>query len=149
MCAFASSARALISETFRASLGHYVDGGVGHGINVLAVVSTVFGVATTLGLGIIQINSGLSAVAGVEFGVEQQLSILAGVTVIFLLCAMMPLESGVRYVSDANMLLAAVVLLFVFLRAYGLHHGGPDQCPRGLLLQYDRHEPGDESLHRG
>jgi len=104
----------LISETFRASLGHYVDGGVGHGINVLAVVSTVFGVATTLGLGIIQINSGLSAVAGVEFGVEQQLSILAGVTVIFLLCAMMPLESGVRYVSDANMLLAAVVLLFVF-----------------------------------
>lgn len=104
----------LISETFRASLGDRVDGGVGHGINVLAVVSTVFGVATTLGLGVIQINSGLSAVAGVEFGVDQQLSILAGVTVIFLLCAMMPLESGVRYVSDANMLLAALVLLFVF-----------------------------------
>lgn len=104
----------LISETFRASLGDHVDGGVGHGINVLAVVSTVFGVATTLGLGVIQINSGLSAVAGLEFGVEQQLSILAGVTIVFLLCAMMPLESGVRYVSDANMLLAALVLLFVF-----------------------------------
>lgn len=104
----------LISEAFRPSLGDRVDGGVGHGINVLAVVSTVFGVATTLGLGVIQINSGLSAVAGVEFGVDQQLSILAGVTIVFLLCAMMPLESGVRYVSDANMLLAALVLLFVF-----------------------------------
>lgn len=104
----------LISETFRALLGDRVDGGIGHGINVLAVVSTVFGVATTLGLGIIQINSGLAAVVGLPFGVEPQLQILAGVTVVFLLCALMPLESGVRYVSDANMILAGVLLLSVF-----------------------------------
>ena len=104
----------LISEAFRASLGSRVDGGFGHAINILAVVSTVFGVATTLGLGIIQINSGLGAVAGVGFGTTQQLMILGGVSIIFLLCALMPLESGVRYVSDANMLLAAALLGFVF-----------------------------------
>lgn len=103
----------LISETFRGSLGKRVDGGWGHAINVLAVVSTVFGVATTLGLGIIQINSGLGAVAGVEFGIGPQLAILGGVAIVFLLCALMPLESGVRYVSDANMILAAVLLVFV------------------------------------
>ncbi|MDZ7668147.1 MAG: BCCT family transporter [Gammaproteobacteria bacterium] len=97
----------LISETFRANLGDRVDGGIGHAINILAVVSTVFGVATTLGLGIIQINSGLGSVAGVGFGTDQQLAILGGVAVVFLLCALAPLESGVRYVSDANMLLAA------------------------------------------
>jgi glycine betaine transporter len=104
----------LISETFRSTLGSRVDGGFGHAINILAVVSTVFGVATTLGLGIIQINSGLDSVAGVGFGTTQQLTILGGVSIIFLLCALMPLESGVRYVSDGNMVLAAAILAFVF-----------------------------------
>ena len=104
----------LISEAFRSTLGDRVDGPAGHAINVLAVVSTVFGVATTLGLGIIQINSGLDSVAGIGFGITPQLAILAGVSLVFLLCAMMPLESGVRYISDANMLLAGVLLMFVF-----------------------------------
>lgn len=104
----------LISETFRSTLGDRVDHGTGHAINILAVVSTVFGVATTLGLGMIQVNSGMDAVFGIGFGETQQLAILAGVGIIFLLCAMAPLESGVRYVSDANMILAAVILLFVF-----------------------------------
>lgn len=104
----------LISETFRASIGERAGGSLGHAINVLAVVSTVFGVATTLGLGVIQINSGLGAVGEVAFGVEPQLKILGAITVVFLLCSLLPLESGVRYVSDANMVLAAVLLLFVF-----------------------------------
>ncbi len=104
----------LISETFRASLGNRVDGGLGHGINVLAVISTVFGVATTLGLGIIQINSGLGSVADVGFGAQQQLMILGGITIVFVLCSLTPLERGVRYVSDVNMLLAGLILLYVF-----------------------------------
>ncbi|MBK1735294.1 glycine/betaine ABC transporter permease [Halorhodospira abdelmalekii] len=103
----------LISEAFRSTLGDRVDGGWGHTINILAVVSTVFGVATTLGLGVIQINSGLGTVADVAFGIEPQLMILTGITIIFLLCALTPLESGIRHVSDANMLLAAALLLFV------------------------------------
>jgi len=104
----------LISETFRDSLGSRVDGPVGHGINVLAVLSTVFGVATTLGIGVIQINSGLVTTGGMEFGVDRQLAILGGVGLIFLICALAPLEQGIRHISDANMVLAAFVLLFVF-----------------------------------
>lgn len=104
----------LISETFRAGLGDRVDGKTGHAINVLAVVSTVFGVATTLGLGVIQINSGLSSVVGIGFGTGPQLAILGGIAVIFLLCALTPLESGIRYVSDANIMLAALLLIIVF-----------------------------------
>src|SRR6056297_1605154 len=50
----------LISETFRPLLGPRADGGWGKAIDVLTVVSTVFGVATTLGLGALQINSGVS-----------------------------------------------------------------------------------------
>ncbi len=104
----------LISETFRASLGDRVDGPAGYAINTLAVLSTVFGVATTLGLGIIQINSGLGTVAGVGFGLDNQLAILAGIAVIFLLASLTPLEAGIRWISDANMLLAGLVLVFVF-----------------------------------
>ncbi|MES1945470.1 choline/carnitine/betaine transporter [Salinisphaera sp. PC39] len=106
----------LISEAFRDSLGDAVDGVRGHAINTLAVVSTVFGVATTVGLGVIQINSGLVAVSPWEigFGATEQLAILGGVALVFLLCALTPLERGVRYVSDLNMLLAAALLVFVF-----------------------------------
>ncbi|MDZ7645571.1 MAG: BCCT family transporter [Woeseiaceae bacterium] len=111
---FRRDAPGMISETFRETLGNRVDGVTGHAINVLAVLSTVFGVATTLGLGIIQINSGLVAVSDTAFGVPQQLWILAGVAVVFLACSLTPLEKGVRYVSDANMILAGGILVFVF-----------------------------------
>lgn len=104
----------LISETFRPLIGKRVDGLVGHLINVLAVISTVFGVATTLGLGVIQINSGLVSVGGFAFGPSQQLAILGIVAVVFLLCALAPLERGIRYVSDLNMMLAGLLLIFVF-----------------------------------
>lgn len=104
----------LISEGFRSTLGDRVDGGLGHAINILAVVSTVFGVATTLGLGMIQLNSGAQAVFGLPFGSESQLMILGGVSLVFMLTSLTPLERGVRYVSDLNMVLAALLLVFVF-----------------------------------
>ncbi|EDZ67909.1 hypothetical protein NOC27_1236 [Nitrosococcus oceani AFC27] len=111
---FRCSRGALISEAFRDSLGSRVEGLLGKAIDILAVVSTVFGVATTVGMGVIQINSGLITVSDLAFGVPQQLAILAGIAVVFLLSALTPLEKGVRYVSDLNMLLAAGLLLFVF-----------------------------------
>ncbi len=111
---FRQQRRGLISEAFRSTMGDRVDGSLGHMINVLAVVSTVFGVATTLGLGIIQINSGMASVFNIEFGMSSQLAILGGVGTIFLLCSLAPLESGVRYISDLNMWLAGLLLVFVF-----------------------------------
>lgn len=104
----------LISEAFRSTLGDRVDGGMGHAINVLAVVSTVFGVATTLGLGMLQINSGAASVFNIEFALSSQLTILAGIGVIFILCSLAPLESGIRHISDLNMWLAGLLLIFVF-----------------------------------
>lgn len=104
----------LFSETFRSTLGKLVDGPLGYAIDILAVVTTTFGVATTLGLGTIQINSGLGTTMGIAFGSQQQLVILSGVALVFILCALTPLERGVRYISNLNMLLAAVLLLFVF-----------------------------------
>jgi glycine betaine transporter len=112
---FRHNSRGLISETFRPLLGDRVDRGWGHAIDILAVLSTIFGVATTLGLGALQINSGLSRLSGVSYGITPQLLIIAGLGSLFILSAMTPLNRGIRTLSNANMVLAAGLLLFVLI----------------------------------
>ena len=112
---FRHNSYGLISETFRPLLGDRVDKGWGKAIDILAVLSTLFGVATTLGLGALQINSGFSRIADVPYGVTPQLLIIAGLGFLFILSAMTPLNKGIRYLSNANMLLASGLLLFVLI----------------------------------
>ena len=112
---FRHNSHGLISETFRPLLGDRVDRGWGNAIDILAVLSTIFGVATTLGLGALQINSGLSRLADVPYGIAPQLMIIAGLGALFILSAMTPLDRGIRYLSNANMILAAGLLLFVLV----------------------------------
>ncbi|MDW3118024.1 MAG: BCCT family transporter [Roseovarius pacificus] len=112
---FRHESHGLISETFRPLLGPRVDGGWGKAIDVLTVVSTVFGVATTLGLGALQINSGVSQLTGIPYGFPAQLVILAVIGILFTLSAMTPLDRGVRLLSNANMMLAAALLGAVLL----------------------------------
>ncbi|SDU13377.1 BCCT family transporter [Stappia sp. ES.058] len=107
---FRHDSHGLISETLRPILGDRVDAGWGKAIDVLTVVSTVFGVATTLGLGALQINSGIARLTGIPFGFPAQLVIVAVVGGLFMLSAMTPLDRGVRLLSNANMLLAAALL---------------------------------------
>jgi len=111
---FRRGSRGLISECFRPLLGHKVDGPWGVAIDVLAVLATTVGVATTLGLGTLQMNSGLAILRGVPYGATTQLQIIAGVGVLFTLSAVTPLEKGLKWMSDLNMLLAAALLAFVF-----------------------------------
>ncbi|MFB9148345.1 BCCT family transporter [Roseovarius ramblicola] len=112
---FRHESHGLISETFRPLLGTRVDGGWGKAIDVLTVVSTVFGVATTLGLGALQINSGVSQLTGIPYGFPAQLVILAVVGMLFTLSAMTPLDRGVKLLSNANMMLAAALIGAVLL----------------------------------
>jgi glycine betaine transporter len=112
---FRHNSYGLISETFRPLLGDKVDKGWGKAIDILAVLSTIFGVATTLGLGALQINSGFSRIADVSYGVTPQLLIIAGLGFLFILSAMTPLNKGIRYLSNANMVLALGLLLFVLI----------------------------------
>lgn len=112
---FRHNSHGLISETFRPLLGGRVDRGWGKAIDILAVLSTIFGVATTLGLGALQINSGLSRLYGVSYGITPQLLIIAGLGSLFILSAMTPLDRGIRYLSNTNMVLAAGLLLFVLI----------------------------------
>lgn len=107
---FRHDSHGLISETLRPLIGDRVDSGWGKAIDVLTVVSTVFGVATTLGLGALQINSGIARLTDIPFGFPAQLVIVAVVGGLFMLSAMTPLDRGVKLLSNANMLLAALLL---------------------------------------
>ncbi|WP_409331776.1 BCCT family transporter [Trujillonella humicola] len=110
--------KATVSGALRPLLGDRVDGPLGVAVDTVAVVATVFGVATSLGLGAAQINGGLAALAGgiaVEPGV--QLAIIAVITVLFLVSALSGLDRGIKWLSSANVVLAVGLLLFVLLTA--------------------------------
>lgn len=83
--------------------------------NVLAVVATAFGVATSLGMGAQQINSGLSAVFGIPVGATAQVGIIVVTTVLFLLSAVSGVERGIKWLSTGNLMLAALLALAVLL----------------------------------
>lgn len=83
--------------------------------NVLAVIATAFGVAASLGIGALQINSGLHAVFGVPVGVASQLAIIAVTTVLFLGSAVTGVTRGIKWLSTINLGLAALLMTVIFI----------------------------------
>ncbi|MXV19185.1 glycine betaine uptake BCCT transporter [Deinococcus xianganensis] len=112
---FRRGEKALISRTFRPLLGDRVEGPLGQVIDVLAIIATIFGVAASLGFGAIQINSGLNAAFGLPVGTPTQLTIIGAVTVLYLLSASTGLTRGIQLLSNANMILAGLLLAAVFV----------------------------------
>ena len=96
-------------------LGERIHGPWGHAVDILCTVGTLFGVATSLGLGSIQINAGLDRLLGVEQGTQQQVMLIAGITAIATLSVVSGLHLGIRYLSQFNIGLAGVILLFVLV----------------------------------
>jgi len=105
----------LISATLYPILGERSEGGVGKAIDTLAVIATVFGVATSLGLGAMQINGGLNFLVGFSQSTATELGIIAVVTVLFLLSASTGLNKGIKILSNMNLGIASLLLLFVVL----------------------------------
>lgn len=83
--------------------------------NVLAVVATAFGVATSLGMGATQINSGLNAVFGLPVSVAMQVGIIAVTTALFLTSAVSGLGRGIKWLSTGNLVLAGLLALAVLV----------------------------------
>jgi glycine betaine transporter len=84
-------------------------------INVLAVIATAFGVAASLGMGAMQINSGLNAVFGLSVSEGIQVGIIVVTTALFLTSAISGVTKGIKWLSNFNLLLAALLTLMVFL----------------------------------
>ena len=106
----------LISATLKPLIGEKAaEGIVGKVIDILAVIATVIGVATTLGFGAVQINGGLSYLFDVPTGILVQFIIIAVVTVLFMISAWTGLGKGIKILSNANMALASLLFLLVFI----------------------------------
>ncbi|MER5932809.1 BCCT family transporter [Streptomyces sp. NPDC002054] len=91
------------------------NGRPGQAIDLLAVFATVFGTATSLGLGALQVAEGLDITTGVENSTTLQLIIIASLSAAFVVSAFSGLHKGVKWLSTVNIVLAASLMTFVFL----------------------------------
>ncbi|KKB07599.1 BCCT family transporter [Devosia chinhatensis] len=92
-----------------------INGPIGHAVDIFAVVGTVFGIATSMGVGVTQINSGLNFLLGVPISVPVQLLIIAVVTGLATISVVSGLEKGVRILSELNLVVAILLMLFVLV----------------------------------
>jgi BCCT family betaine/carnitine transporter len=106
-----------IRSAFYPIFGDRVWGWWGHVIDTIAVFATLFGLATSLGFGAQQANAGLNHVYGVPEGVTVQVILIVAITLVALVSVLRGLDGGVKVLSELNMGLAFLLLLFVLFTA--------------------------------
>lgn len=104
-----------IRSLFHPLLGDRIDGPIGHAIDILAVVATLFGIATSLGLGASQVAAGLNRVFGWEFDSGGLLLLIAVITGFATISVMLGLDKGIKRLSQVNIVAAATLAAVVLL----------------------------------
>ncbi|WP_405078095.1 choline transporter [Pectobacterium versatile] len=93
--------------------GKRINGPIGHSVDIAAVLGTIFGIATTLGIGVVQLNYGLK----VLFQIPENLTVQASLILLSVIMATVSVTSGVnrgiRFLSELNVLLALGLILFL------------------------------------
>ncbi|TLF51733.1 BCCT family transporter [Halomonas urmiana] len=97
-------------------LGQRIHGPIGNAVDITAVISTVFGIATSLGIGVMQLNYGLTFMFDVPESLTTQVVLIVLVVILATLSVVTGVEKGIRRLSEFNMLLAAGLLLFVLFQ---------------------------------
>lgn len=106
----------LISSIFLPILGEKgVRGPIGKAIDIFAIFATVAGIATSLGQGTLQINSGLNYLFGIPTNLMVQIIIIVGLTIVYTWTAVSGIDKGIAKLSDLNLLLAVLILVGAFL----------------------------------
>ncbi|MFC5712990.1 BCCT family transporter [Thalassorhabdus alkalitolerans] len=107
--------RSLISDTMNPVIGDTGKKPLRSTIDIIAVIATVMGVATTLGLSVLQINGGLSAVFDAPAGIATQVIIVLVMFVFFLISTISGLDRGIKYLSNTNLALALILMVTVLI----------------------------------
>ena len=102
-----------IRSAFYPILGDHTWGWPGHIIDILAVLATLFGLATSLGLGAQQAAAGINHIFGFESTIGLQIGVIIGVTLLAVISVVRGLEGGVKLLSNVNMIIAFALLAFV------------------------------------
>lgn len=109
-------------------IGDKIYGPIGHAVDIFAVLGTMFGVATSLGLGVMQVNAGLNFLFDVEVSTSVQIILIVFITAMATVSVVAGLDAGIRRISELNLLLAVLMLVFILL-------AGPTATLLGGFLQ--------------
>ncbi|MDH0292850.1 choline BCCT transporter BetT [Pseudomonas sp. GD04087] len=96
-------------------IGERIHGPIGHAVDIFAILGTVFGVATSLGYGVLQINSGFHHLFGLPVNPTVQIILIAVTCALATLSVASGLDKGIRILSELNLALAVILMLFVLL----------------------------------
>lgn len=93
--------------------GKRINGPIGHTVDIAAVIGTIFGIATTLGIGVVQLNYGLNLLFEVPEGLTAQISLIVLSVIIATISVTSGVDRGIRFLSELNVALALGLILFV------------------------------------
>ncbi|SCC72260.1 BCCT family transporter [Acinetobacter albensis] len=102
-------------------IGRKIYGPIGDAVDTFATIGTVFGVATTLGFGVTQINSGLNYLFGIEQAPSTQVVLIIVVSAMASMSVFLGLDKGIKRLSELNLILALTLLLFVFFASSSIY----------------------------
>ncbi|MCL1042991.1 BCCT family transporter [Shewanella marisflavi] len=112
-----------IRSIFYPLLGDRAWGWAGHIVDILAVLATLFGLATSLGLGAQQAASGIHHVFGLDAGIGLQIIVIVAVTLLAVVSVVRGIDGGVKVISNVNMIVAFVLLIMVAMIGYAVSLG--------------------------
>lgn len=104
-----------IRSTLYPLIGNRINGWIGHSVDIFAVLGTMFGVATSLGIGVMQVNAGLNYLFDINISASVQVVLISGITLLATISVVAGLDAGIRRLSELNLSLALALLLFVLL----------------------------------
>lgn len=96
-------------------IGDRIYGPIGNAVDIFAVIGTLFGVATSLGLGVLQVNAGFNHILGWPISFWIQLPLIVVITGMATLSVATGLDKGIKFLSNLNMMMAVALMLFVFV----------------------------------
>ncbi|QYJ82512.1 BCCT family transporter [Shewanella aegiceratis] len=112
-----------IRSIFYPLLGDRAWGWAGHIVDILAVLATLFGLATSLGLGAQQAASGIHHVFGIDAGLGLQMIVIVAVTLLAVVSVVRGIDGGVKVISNINMIVAFALLILVAMIGYAVSLG--------------------------
>ncbi len=96
-------------------IGNRIHGPIGHAIDIFAVMGTMFGIATSLGLGVLQVNAGFAYLFGLPVSATVQIALIAVITGMATISAGAGLDRGIKRLSEFNIILEISLLAFVLV----------------------------------
>lgn len=96
-------------------LGKRVRGPLGHVISIIALIGTVFGVATSMGIGTVLLNVGFARLFGLEQGLTLQIALVVGAVAVTIAATTSGVDRGIRWISELNLWSALVMMVFILI----------------------------------